>query len=138
MSERNKTEETKPNPAIGSRVFITQWARTRDFSDAVRFGALLFFTTVEVWPDSWENEVITARVDIENIIQRFNFHPEKDYLLLTGDPVIMAMVCAVIGARWPKAPLKLLKYDKMLGGYVPIQVLGEHSHDLRPKIGNGG
>lgn len=71
-------------------VFVAQEQPRFNYSDAERFGDLVFVTAVDYSPhqSSLQNDrLLTA---MRHAASRFN--PVKDYLLLTGGPITMGLL----------------------------------------------
>lgn len=101
-----------------SRVFIVQDNSRQDFTPAKEFGEIqrpFFPQHTQVYYDSSEaidrvHEQLTAK----------EFHP-RDYIILNGDPVLIAFVMAV-AADFTDGWLRLLKFDRREMCYVAIEV----------------
>jgi len=48
------------------------------------------------------------------------FDPGRDYLLLVGDHIQVAALCAGLGARY--GAFTVLRYDRQARGYVPVRI----------------
>lgn len=98
-----------------NKVYVVQENNYVDYSDAERFGELVFLTNSELKPVSGSliNEQITDLIDKK--LERFT---ESDYLVLTGNP-------AAIGYAFHRAALaaptvNVLLWDKMYGRYKSL------------------
>ena len=101
------------------RVFVIQDDGSRDFSDARRFGELVPLFERDAYPDDAEQRVEVMLQIVEAKMQDFN--PIHDSILLTGDPLAIAIV-----AGWALANevVFFLKWDKENRRYfrVPVRV----------------
>jgi hypothetical protein len=48
------------------------------------------------------------------------FNGEEDFLILIGDPVVIAITAAIIAENW--SAFKVLKWDKLQHAYYPITI----------------
>jgi len=98
-----------------STVFITQDAVGRNFLPAKQYGAIkiLFPSNAQV--------IITATPAIRKLRRELRNFTDDDYMLLSGDPLIMGvaltMACSVNMGR-----AKVLKWDKHQKTYYDVQV----------------
>jgi hypothetical protein len=105
-----------PKPVI----FVVQENNRIDYSDAERHGDILFMTVEEYKPvsNSLRNqailEVLKAKMGL--------YDPEKDYLVLTGNPVVIGYCfhLAMIKAIAAMKPVKCLQWDRFTGYYREI------------------
>tara|TARA_R110000744_G_scaffold1956_1_gene7603 strand:- start:234 stop:566 length:333 start_codon:yes stop_codon:yes gene_type:complete len=103
-------------------VYITQEMRGRDITDAISFGDIEVLTLAE-HQASYSTQPTLRR--IARILSKFN---DDDYLLLSGDPAVIALAGAV-AARNNSGRFKMLKWDREQGKYFPLQA------DLNYKVG---
>jgi hypothetical protein len=106
------------------KVFVTQdvlvrslegdFVRKFDLTSAERFGAL------EVLVSSAQSMFSSVPV-VRQLRERLADFGEDDYLLPIGDPSVMAAAAMVAGAR-NNGRIKILKWDRRGGCYVPVQV----------------
>lgn len=106
-------------------VFIPQASTNRDFTDARRYGTLKFVTrrSSEVYPDTDSGEL--RRVEEEVRSNLSDFDAEKDHLMLSGDPVLIAVCVAAIVDRQfslgiPLPGIRFLKYDRQERQYYQV------------------
>lgn len=113
------------------RVFIVQDDGRRDFTDAVRFGRLIPLVNRDVFVDDTAQRVPAIQAIMRKKLASFN--PLQDYLLLTGDPVAIAVAVFTIATLTDT--IRVLKWDRDLKAYfaVAIKERGEHgrSHDAQ-------
>jgi hypothetical protein len=96
-------------------VYVTQELKGRDLSSALAFGDLRVVVPagVDVVPDK-VNQVLDA---IWNTMRTFN--AEEDFLLLSGDPVIIGAVCsAAVDFVEDDVPLRVLRWDRIDRRYI--------------------
>ena len=97
------------------RVFITQETHGRNFLPARHYGKL-----VAVLPD--EAQVVISATPILRKIQRTltDYTPE-DYLLLSGDPIIMGL-CMMVASEKTNGQLRMLKWERREKDYYEVNV----------------
>jgi hypothetical protein len=97
-------------------VYIIQASSTRNFSDAERFGTVKYLL-----PDGFQivRSPVIAEDKLKRKLARFS---DDDYLLLTGDPIIIGLATLIAG-RANGGRVNTLKWDRRDGGhYIPIQL----------------
>lgn len=104
-----------------NRVFVVQENGRADYSDAERFGELVFMTVDEFKPvaGSLRNENI--KDEIRSHLSSFD---DSDYLVLTGNPIMIgyAFHYAVRSLGGAGTTVNILKWDKMDNRYKPYQL----------------
>lgn len=96
-------------------VFVTQEARNRNFVPAMKWGEV-----VPIMPPEAQ-VVLTADPAVGKMKRILSNFSDDDYLLLSGDPVIMGIAVAVAcEANMGRA--KLLKWDKMDKSYYVVEL----------------
>jgi hypothetical protein len=104
-----------------SKVFVVQENFRADYSDAERFGELVFMTASEFKPinGSLRNQAI--KDDIKASLVRFT---PDDFLVLTGNPTMIGFAFHhAVGAVANKGGvLNILQWDKIANGYKPFQI----------------
>ena len=98
-----------------SRVFITQEMHGRNFLPARHFGQL-----VAVLPDNAQ-VVISATPILRKIQRTLSDYSNEDYLLLSGDPIIMGL-CMMVASEKTNGILKMLKWEKREKDYYAVTV----------------
>ncbi len=96
-------------------VYITQEVRGRDITDAMTFGDLQILVPAK------EQVSFSTQPTVRRIargLQKFN---DKDFLLLFGDPVCIAIACAE-AARVNNGKFNVLKWDRLEERYYPLEV----------------
>lgn len=101
------------------KVFITQDNGKLDFTKAKRFGDLKPVAAGDVFPDNAEERSAEVLRIVEALFQ--DFDPDQDYVLLTGDPIIMAITCLYIGSQFPQE-VNFLKWDRENKEYYPVKL----------------
>ena len=91
-----------------SRVFITQEMHGRNFLPARHFGQL-----VAVLPDNAQ-VVISARPVLRKIQRTLSDYSGEDYLLLSGDPIIMGLCMMVASEKTNGRTFKGGKVNKSI------------------------
>lgn len=100
-------------------IFVVQRDRSKDFSDAERFGSpMLFLTGRSFYPDTVYQDVDKARTMIRAGLDQFQ---PDDFILMNGDPVATVLVTSELVRRGVRA-VKLLKWDREGRAYYPITV----------------
>lgn len=96
-------------------VYITQEMRGRDLSDALRFGDV-----VTILPAK-EQVSLSPAPTLNRIKRKLAKFGDEDYLILSGDPVCIALA-ANVAADNNRGRYKVLKWDRLDQKYYPIQV----------------
>ena len=105
-----------------SRVWIAQWSQF-NFGQATRFGDLK-----PVIPDEFVEDINSSR--IADMLRSFEdeFNPADDYLILTGEPMVMGMVFYVAASEsvhrseQERPTLNILRWNRGVGDYQPITI----------------
>lgn len=92
-------------------VYILQDDGTKNLTPARRYGNVIAFAgnDMPLFNQTWVDT-------LEHWLSPYN--PTRDFLLLTGDPVLIGVACAILGKRWDQ--LSLLKWDRQSKDYTPI------------------
>ena len=98
-----------------SKVYVTQEVEGRNFLPARKFGSL-----VAIMPPN-SQVVLTSIPTIRKIRRALNNFSDEDYLLLSGDPIIMGL-SMMIASEMNRGRMKLLKWDKRLKEYHEIEI----------------
>lgn len=106
-----------------AKVFVTH--RTRlDMGEAEKFGAVVYVCGEEgQYPamDGAHDRKVAIFQDFDLAMQGFD--DSKDYLLMVGDPIYCGLLMWFAMNRTdPGDTLKVLRYDRQLGVYIPVQV----------------
>ena len=96
-------------------VYITQEVKGRNFTDALSFG------DIEVLVPAAEQATLSTQPVIRRMLRQLVKFTDNDYLLLSGDPVAIA-AAAALAAYHNKGRFKVLKWDRLMGRYLPLQV----------------
>jgi hypothetical protein len=97
-------------------VYITQELRGRDFSDALSYGDLEIVIPAFMSVRTEDFDQVVERA--ETVLASFS---EKDYLLLSGDPVCIGLSCA-IAAYNNFGRYKVLRWDRLTQSYDEVQI----------------
>lgn len=105
-----------------AKVFVVQENARFQYHDAERFGELQFMTNMEYSNNqaSLNNERIR-----DDIVTQLNSIEPGDFLLMTGNPVMMGYAFHIAAVKlWMKGHknLTVLRWDNMRDGYVALSV----------------
>ena len=95
-------------------VYIVQELRGRNFADATSFG------DCEILLPADQQTTYSTLPTIRKLNQKLARFCDDDYLLLAGDPVAIALAAA-IAARFNNSKVKMLKWDRLLEKYFPLE-----------------
>jgi|TARA_R110000751_G_scaffold281819_2_gene384817 hypothetical protein len=96
-------------------VYITQEMDGRNFIPARKFGDLK-----AVLPGNAQ-VILSAAPTLRKIRRALDTYNSDDYLLLSGDPVIMGL-CMMVASEINGGRLQMLKWDKREYAYYPVEV----------------
>jgi hypothetical protein len=96
-------------------VYIVQEMRGRDISDAASFGDL------EICIPAKDQSVYSTQPFLRILSRKLSKFSDKDFLLLSGDPVAIALAGAV-ASRSNMGKMKMLKWDRLENTYYPLAV----------------
>lgn len=99
-------------------VYVIQAPYLEKFRKAERYGDLVSLIQRDVFPDDVEERVATMKGIMTAILERFN--PSVDFLLLTGDPVAIALAVMVITCR--STFIRCLKWDRENQDYYEVEL----------------
>lgn len=85
---------------------------------AMRYGNLVPIVQRDAFPDNAEERIDQMREIMKTILSEFN--PAKDYVLLTGDPLAIAMCILTLSCSTLTIPC--LKWDRDEQSYYPVTV----------------
>ena len=94
-------------------VYITQEIRGRDITDATSFG------DVEILIPAGEQASYATQPTIRKMKRKLSKFTDEDYLLLSGDPAIIALASSIV-AQVNMGRFKMLKWDRQQGKYFPL------------------
>ena len=101
-------------------VYVTQELKGRDLSGALSFGELEVLVRAKVWVTGESVERVTQ--GMFESLQRFNAN--KDYLLLSGDPVVIGVAFMVLSYHVDEGDMfQVLRWDRIEEKYVPIRIV---------------
>ena len=98
------------------KVYVVKENPRLNYLDAERFGDVVFITDKDYTP--MKNSICNQEIikTIENYMSRFD--PDKDFLLLTGGPVLIGYAFHL--ALNKKGYLQVLQWDNLQQVYIPI------------------
>jgi hypothetical protein len=96
-------------------VYVVQEKPGVDMTDALRFGDFQ-----ELLPRK-DQLVISSKPVIHALRKKLKDFSDEDYILCLGDPSIIAVVAAV-ASDLNRGRFKLLKWDRRLEKYYPVEV----------------
>lgn len=103
-----------------SKVLVTQYVKSINFSEAEKYGEVIFLTAEEYRPEpvvQLHNDKIR-----DEITRNFNKHyiPGEDYIMTTGSAIPNVIVGSLLAGRAVnnhKVEHKILKWSNRLNGY---------------------
>ena len=96
-------------------VFITQEVPGRDITKTSKY------TAQKILIPAKEQVALSAQPTVRRINRLLRKFNDKDYLLLSGDPVIIGISCAVAMSN-NIGKLNILKWDRQDEEYYPVTV----------------
>ena len=96
-------------------VYITQEMRGRNLSDATSFGDLEILIPAEQQAGYSTDSIV------DTITRKLQDYTGSDYILLAGDPAIIA-ITAAIAAKQGNGSFRMLKWDRQEEKYYPLAV----------------
>lgn len=109
--------------------------RVADFSGAEPYGTLVHLFPIQIYPDQFEERIPLAVERVTRILESFN--PERDYLLLSGDPTLTLLAGMVLGGRHTR--VTALHWDRQTMRYFPVELnLKEATSDQGPSEADRG
>lgn len=98
-------------------VFVVQENNRLDYAPAEEFGEVIFMTADEYQPlkNSLRNQAILSRVT--ECLD--SFRPRSDYLLLTGNPILIGYVFHL--AYCIEGYVRCLQWDRMHNSYRVVE-----------------
>lgn len=100
---------------MSSKVFVTEDTR-HNLAHAMEYGDIEILESAD-FPLFRNGQEVTDR--IRRGLQLFN--PEKDFLLLIGDPIIVGLAFAALDRMGHKV-IRVLKWDRQSTKYIPVNV----------------
>ncbi len=104
-------------------VFVIQEIPGRDLSDASVFGDLKLLIPAK------EQAGFSSQPTVRRMLSSLSKFTDEDYLLLSGDPVAIA-IAASLAAKYNMGRFNMLKWDRIEKRYFPLKV------DLNHRKGN--
>jgi hypothetical protein len=108
-----------------STVYITQEVLGRNILPATKYGK-----AVVIFPSSAQ-VVLSSTPTIRKLRHMLREFNNEDYLLLSGDPIIMGLAM-MVAADYNRGEMVLLKWDRQEKQYYPVEV------DFYDKTGGTG
>ena len=96
-------------------VYITQEVRGRNISDAASFGDLQILIPAK------EQVAYSTQPTVRKISRGLKDFNDEDFLLLSGDPMIIGIACSQ-ASLVNNGRFKALKWDRLDQKYFPLQV----------------
>lgn len=103
-----------------SKVFIIQNNGRLNFEPAAKYGKLVPIIERDVFPDDVDERVEAIKNITSTLLN--NFNPEKDYILLTGDPVAIVIVSMFLVMNHMGQQIRCLKYDRENQTYYVVEI----------------
>jgi len=98
-------------------VFIVHNDNTKNFEALSKYGVVRSITTKAIFPDNANIRIGEFISRIHKFIRKYD--PRKDYLVMAGHPVYIAMIAAYLAARGHKE-IRVLQYDRDEKTYYPL------------------
>lgn len=98
------------------KVFVVQENPNLNYLPAEKFGEVVFITSIEFSPVKNSPRNAALMRDIEDAMRQFD--PDRDYLLLSGNPIIMGYVFAL--AIQMKGEVSVLWWSRIDGAYIDV------------------
>ena len=96
-------------------VYITQEVRGRDLTDAISFGDLQILIPAK------EQVAFSTQPTVRRIAKGLQKFDDNDFLLLSGDPVIIGISLAYASIV-NRGKVKVLKWDRLEEKYYPLDI----------------
>ena len=96
-------------------VYVVQEKPGVDMTDALRFGDFQ-----ELLPRK-DQLIISAKPVLFSLKKKLENFSDDDYILCLGDPSIIAVVASVASKMY-RGKYKLLKWDRMVKKYYPVEI----------------
>lgn len=100
-----------------SNVYVVQENPRLNYVDAENYGEVIFLTSKDYSP--MKNSLINDQVLTDIIGGLTNFDPDKDFLLLTGSPILLGFAFHLVMAK--KGYAHILQWDGYRQSYLPIR-----------------
>ena len=99
-------------------VYVVQEMRHLNYTPAEKFGEVVFMTNTEfrLQPGSQQNELTLSKIQSDLA----KFQPERDFIVLTGGPVLCGIVLHMILRDYGVA--NVLHWDGMARSYIPYRI----------------
>lgn len=99
-------------------VWIPQDSGRLDLSPALRYGTMVSFSRADC--------PITRVAEIVYLVNEWmeTFNPDTDYLMLIGDPVLIAICANNVAQRFKS--FSVLKWNRQTREYIPLKIERPH------------
>lgn len=106
--------------ATRSRVFVTQENPTLNYLSAEEFGDITFMSRGDYSPikNSIANEKLLA--DLQRHLKSFDI--DKDYIVVTGSPIVAAAVFLLLGRFGYAHKVNVLRWSNRDHTYQPVTI----------------
>jgi hypothetical protein len=101
------------------KVFVPHHDGRLNLSDAQRFGTLEILFLRDFYPDTANAEMPEIMKRAYDVLRPFN--PVNDFVCLVGAPPYIG-VCLYVLGDCAKAPVRMLRFDKLERKYYPIDI----------------
>lgn len=98
-----------------SKVYVVQEMPNHDIAAAMKYGEMV------VLLPSYTQIAFSTVPTIRNLRHKLRNFNDKDYLLLTGDPVAIGLACS-IAAFYNSGRYTALKWDRREKLYIPVKI----------------
>ncbi len=97
-------------------VYVMAVSHNKDYSAADRYGDLVAIADDYVTFAEHADERLMSR--LSRIVHQFN--PARDYLLPTGSPILIGLVCGLMARR--HGNIRMLKWDRVQARYDVMHI----------------
>lgn len=98
---------------MSGKVYVVQENNRIDYSDAERFGEVIFLTAEEIKPVAGSLRNIQILSSIQKQMEAFN--PSIDRMVMTGNPLVMGYAFHLAMMKSPR--IVCLQWDRFEGRY---------------------
>lgn len=98
-----------------STVYVVQSMPNHDIAGAMKFGEIK-----PLLPSNHQIAFSTAPT-IRNLRRKLRDFTDEDYVLLTGDPAAIGVVCSIVAA-YNGGRYSVLKWDRREHIYIPVRI----------------
>lgn len=98
-----------------ANVYVVQAMPNHDIAGAMKFGE------IKVLLQANHQIAFSSAPTIRNLRRKLRDFTDEDFVLLTGDPVTIGVVCAIVAA-FNGGRFNALKWDRREQVYIPIKL----------------